>query len=106
MTERTSITGQALLALVGPLIWAAHFFSVYLAEAVLCSPSVSAENSVQVAGGILTAIAVIALLWSRRISRQRAWSRFARPLIDLSIVAVMLTTIPLLMIGACRSAGA
>lgn len=106
MTARTTAIGHALLGLVGPMIWAAHFFLVYLAEAVLCSTAAPADSGVRVVGGGLTIAAVIALLWARRISTHRAWSPFTRPLTDLSIVAVILTAIPLLVIGACRPAGA
>jgi hypothetical protein len=106
MTGRVLSIGRALLALTGPMIWAAHFFEVYLAEAVLCSPSVSNANAVRVAGVTLTLIAVLALLWARRRFGQGEARTFARPLIDLSIVAVLLTAIPLALIAACSPAGA
>jgi len=106
MTTRATPTGTALLALIGPMIWAAHFFAVYLVEAVLCSPAVSANSAVHVAGVGLTIGALVALLSVRRISKQGAWTAFARPLIDLSIVAVVLTAIPFVMIASCASSGA
>jgi hypothetical protein len=106
MTGRVVTIGHALLALVGPMIWAAHFFAVYLAEAVLCSPDVAADRAVPAVGVGLTVAALIVLIWVRRRAAGGAVSWFVRPLIDLSIVAVVLTAIPLLMIEACRSAGA
>jgi NADH:ubiquinone oxidoreductase subunit 6 (subunit J) len=106
MTGRAVTIGYALLALVGPMIWASHFFAVYLAEAVLCSPAVAADGAVYLAGVVLTIAAVIGLLWVRRSSARGKWSSFVRPLIDLSIVAVVLTAIPLVIIDACRSSGA
>ncbi len=106
MTGRVISMGRALLALTGPMIWAAHFFAVYLAEAVLCAPTVSHPDAVRVAGALLTVIAVLALLWARRVRGQREASPLTRPLIDLSIVAVLFTAIPLALIDACRIAGA
>ena len=106
MTVRAITTGSALLALIGPAIWAAHFFAVYLVEAVLCSPAVAFANGVVFTAAGLTSVAVIALLWVRRISIQERWRSFVRPLVDLSIIAVMLTGIPLTMIGVCAPAGA
>jgi hypothetical protein len=88
------------------MVWAAHFFALYLAEAVLCSPSVPYASAVRVAGVTITLIAVLALLWARRLFGQSEARPFARPLIDLSIVAVLLTAIPLALIAACRPAGA
>lgn len=106
MSARTITIGNALLALIGPAIWALHFFAVYLAEAVLCSPAVAFANGVVFVGAGLTIAAMIALLWVRRISIQERWRPFVRPLVDLSIVAVVLTGIPLAMIDVCRPAGA
>jgi hypothetical protein len=88
------------------MVWAAHFFALYLAEAVLCSPSVPYASAVRVAGVTITLIAVLALLWARRRFGQGEARTFARPLIDLSIVAVLLTAIPLALIAACSPAGA
>jgi hypothetical protein len=101
MKVRTIAMGRAIFALVGPMIWAAHFFGVYLAEAILCSPAVSAGSGVRVAGIFLTIGALVALLWVRLIFARGSSSPFARPLVDLAIVAVVLTAIPILIVEGC-----
>lgn len=104
MTARPRTTASALIGLIGPIIWAAHFFSVYLAESLLCS-STEADKLVRLAGGILTIAAVSALLWARSRSLDSEWTWLIRPLIDISIVAVIWTAIPLFTLQACMQAG-
>ena len=105
MSPRVYTVGQALLGLIGPIIWAAHFFSLYLAEAFLCV-SADADTSVRISGGGLTLAAIAALLTARRRASDSQWVSLIRPLIDLSIVAVVWTAIPLAVLGTCSSAGA
>jgi hypothetical protein len=98
---------EALLILTGPLTWAAHFFAVYLAEAILCSPNgLGYATIVRVLGLVLSMIAVSFLVWIRLRARRDIWPSVSRPLIDLSIVAIVLSSIPLLMLHACQFAGA
>ncbi len=99
-----------LFAMAGPIVWAIHFFGLYLAEAYLCLPALSAEGViVRPIAVILTAIAVAMLIWLRLnapITSQASGGTlgalsFKRPLIDISIVAVLWTSIPLFLIEAC-----
>ena len=105
MSARVYTVGQTLLGLIGPIIWAAHFFSLYLAEAFLCV-SAGADTSVRIAGGGLTLAAIVALLYARRRTTMSQWAHLIRPLIDLSILAVVWTAIPLLALKTCTPAGA
>jgi len=104
MTARPRTTASALIGLIGPIIWAAHFFSVYLAESLLCS-STEADKLVRLAGVILTIVAAAGLLWARRRSVDSEWAWLIRPLIDISIIAVIWTSIPLFTLQACMQAG-
>jgi hypothetical protein len=104
MRQRIATVSEAALVVVGPMIWAAHFFLVYLAEAVLCSPAVAADGAVRAAGGALTIAAIVALVWARATATRHVLHALARPLVDLSIAAVVLTAIPLLIISSCRPA--
>ena len=52
-----------LLAFTGPLVWAGHFFGLYLTEALLCSTSASAATiQIRWIGAGLTVIALAALI--------------------------------------------
>jgi hypothetical protein len=98
---------EALLILIGPLVWAAHFFAVYLAEAILCSLDDPGYGTIVRALGLaLSIVAVSFLIWMRFRSLRDIWPSISRPLIDLSIVAIVLSSIPLLLLRACHSAGA
>jgi hypothetical protein len=105
MSARVHTVGQALFGLVGPIIWAAHFFSLYLAEAVLCV-SADANASVRIAGVALTVATIAALLYARRRATRSPWASFIRPLIDLSMLAVVWTAVPLVALQTCAPAGA
>jgi hypothetical protein len=98
---------EALLLLIGPLVWAAHFFAVYLVEAILCSLNGSGYGTIVLAVGLLLSIVTVSfLIWMRLRSRRDIWPSVSRPLIDLSIVAVVLSSIPPLLLRACQPAGA
>lgn len=105
MSARVHTAGQALLGLIGPIIWAAHFFTLYLAEALLCV-SADAGTGVRLAGGGLTLAAIAALLYARSRAGRSRWASLIRPLIDLSMVAVVWTSIPLIVLQTCTPAGA
>jgi hypothetical protein len=105
MRARAYTVGEALLGLIGPIVWAAHFFSLYLAESFLCV-STEAGTSVRLTGGVLTIVAIAALLYARRRTEESAWASLVRPLIDLSIIAVVWTAIPLVVLHTCTPAGA
>ena len=105
MSARIYTAGQALLGLIGPIIWAAHFFSLYLVEAILCV-SADAGTSVRLAGGGLTLAALAALIYARTYATHSAWASLTRPLIDLSTIAVIWTAIPLVALQTCTAAGA
>ena len=105
MSTRVHTVGQALLGLIGPIIWAAHFFSLYLAEALLCV-SADAGSSVRLAGGGLTLAAIAALIYARKRAAEGPWASLIRPLIDLSILAIVWTAIPLITLQSCTPAGA
>ena len=107
-----------LLALIGPIVWAGHFFGLYLTEALLCSilaPAAGAQ--IRWIGAGLTVIALAALLTFAMCS-QRCFGfsddkrtdpgtlfSFAGPLTIVSILAVLWTSIPLFLLPACAPGG-
>ena len=100
-----------LFALAGPIVWAIHFFGLYLAEAFLCPPVLStASVIIRPFAVALTVMALVLLVWFRlnmrapteRPSGASDALSFKRPLVDLSIVAVVWTSIPLLLVEPCR----
>jgi hypothetical protein len=104
-----------IFAMAGPIVWAMHFFALYLAEAFFCPPAVSAGSGIiRPFAAILTVMALAALIALRvksstpsepPVETSGALS-FRRPLVDISIVAVLWTSIPLFLIEACaRGAG-
>lgn len=105
MSTRVHNVGHALLGLIGPIIWAAHFFLLYLAEALLCVSS-DGGTSIRLAGGGLTLAAIVALFYARSRTTGSPWEPLIRPLIDLSIIAVVWTAIPQVALQTCTPAGA
>src|SRR5688572_19844762 len=50
-----------LWVLSGPIIWAAHFFSIYLVEALLCTATMPSGRAMTAATSTLTAAALLAM---------------------------------------------
>jgi len=111
MSVRTRPVGDLLFALIGPMVWAAHFFVVYLLEAMLCVPGASDSGAARIAAAFATVIALVVLICARLSRRtdcvdglSQSFS-FTRPLIYLSMVAVLWTSLPLLVVQTCQPAG-
>ena len=107
-----------LLALTGPIVWAGHFFSLYLTEALLCStPALAAGAQVRWIGAGLTFIALGGLvafalrhrhdfhLFAGDAAGASAALSFAGPLTIVSILAVLWTSLPLFLLPACAPVG-
>lgn len=98
-------------ALAGPIVWAAHFFFLYLTEAFACAGSNSPTEAVRWSGlaATITALAALALYLARvcpfrqqdRTAQAEAAFNFGAPLALLSMVATLWTAIPLLLLPAC-----
>jgi hypothetical protein len=107
MKHATRPMSDLILALAPPMVWAAHFFGVYLTEALLCTTKgEAAHGSVLLTGILLTAVAIGLLLGSH--ARLRAFGKnlhgalkFAGPLALLSLLAVVWTSLPLFLLSAC-----
>ncbi len=97
--------------LIGPIVWAAHFFFLYLTEAFACAGSNSLTDAMRWSGlaATLAALAVLALYFTRvrplrhqdRTARAEPAFNFGAPLALLSMVATLWTAIPLLLLPAC-----
>jgi hypothetical protein len=100
-----------LLAMAGPMVWAGHLFSLYLAEALLCPEQGRwAHAPVHLIGAWLTVFALAAMLKlaihqrpSGPTARRSAALFVALPLTLLSTVAVLWTTLPLFLLPACAA---
>jgi len=99
-----------VLALAGPLVWAAHFFIVYGVEAVVCAKTDSPTFTMRWIIGAATATAVAGLvaLLIARFRKQLAESEAFRFLHEifvcltlLSIGAVLTVAASALRLSAC-----
>lgn len=105
MSPATRPVTDLLLAFAGAIVWAAHFFGVYLTQSLLCSHrDAAAQAPVSLIGAFLTVLALAALLASA--IRQcgccsDAALFFALPLTLLSVLGVLWTSVPLLLLPAC-----
>jgi hypothetical protein len=108
-----------IAVLSGPIVWALHFFSLYLIEALACTVAgTSAGTQVRTSGAVITALALAVLLGlavrHRRGFRRShgtanaadALERYAALLAVLSLVAVLWASIPLFVFPACVPGGA
>ena len=119
MTGKPLSLSTFLVTLAGPTVWFAHFVGLYLAEALLCvHPGAGAAASLRVVGTLWTILALATLLalvvWDRNVAERRldgnviapnTHSRLDRPLIALSILAVLWTSGPLFALPACAPGG-
>jgi hypothetical protein len=119
MTGKPLPLGIFLATLAGPIIWFAHFAGLYLAEALLCvHPRPGVTDSLRMIGALWTVPALATLLAlvirDRKAADRRqggntivaeAHSRLKRPLITLSILAVLWTSGPLFVLPACTPGG-
>lgn len=99
-------------ALTGPVIWAAHFLTVYASESLICRLSAPLAHDVTVAGATLAA--VLAILWQRSrfaarlrpIEAPAGTARFLRrtglALDGLSLLGIGWVAFAALLLAACR----
>jgi hypothetical protein len=118
MTPRVRPVTDIVLALSGPLIWVAHFFVLYLTEAFVCAGPAPPAGMVRWIGTIATAAALLALgllalgipkpvTAQANIANATAASfSFATPLNCLSMIAIVWTSIPLILVPECLPAPA
>lgn len=50
-----------LRALAGPIVWAAHFFAIYIAEALVCTAASPTSSAMRMTTLLLTLLALLAL---------------------------------------------
>lgn len=113
MTSETRPVTDLLIAFAGPIVWAGHFFAVYLSAALLCSVQGSPmQATVRSIGAALTVFALAAILAvairycrNGRAAGPSAALGFALPLTLLSALAVVWTSLPLLLLPACAPGG-
>jgi hypothetical protein len=111
MTAQPHSMRAIIGALAGPIVWAGHFFFLYLMEAFACTSQGASASAVRGTGIAATAAAlgVLALLSLRsaRVShepeavRPESTFAFAGALTLLSMVAIVWTSAPLFLLPAC-----
>jgi hypothetical protein len=91
---RTPLTlRSAITVLVGPILWAAHFLTVYASESVLCRAGLPAWHDALITG--TTSVALLALAWHcatwqhRRKTDDRAPGGLASIAISLGILSAV-----------------
>lgn len=112
----TRVTARELVAAFGGLVvWAVHFGAVYAINAVKCarSPAVGSDGAVVTAIVVATLVAVAAVvaLWRLGVGAERGdpaaqstrWmlGYLARWLNGLSIIAILLTAVPVFVVAPC-----
>jgi hypothetical protein len=114
MKTETRPVADLLFAFAGPIVWAGHFFAVYLSEALLCPAKGSVAHApVRPIGILLTVLALAAMLMLAMLQRRGAISSrrsaalfVALPLTLLSALAMIWTTLPMFLLAACVPGGA
>lgn len=115
MSTQPRAMNDLLLVLSAPIVWALHFFALYLIEALWCTAAgPSAGSHVRTIGAVITAIALAVLLGlalhHRRGFRLRSHetagvsdelARYAALLAVPSTIAVLWASIPLFVFPAC-----
>jgi hypothetical protein len=98
---------MALVAcLAGPVIWSGHFMALYGMQAVICSRLPDGDNvaAIQIAGGALSGLAILALVIAGRSPPAREpgfLGAATRALLWLAAPAVIWASTMLLAIPAC-----
>jgi hypothetical protein len=102
--------GELTVPLTGPAVWAAHLFTLYGAEALLCSMPTPSVAMLWFAAMAATAIAAILLLgfmlWQARRKNRHAATRFflrelSLVLAGLALLGVLWTSLPAASVPAC-----
>ncbi len=118
MARRYRPIGALALLLAGPPVWAAHFFSMYAAETLICTGPGAAARSGQLVpvAATLTAAALAALLTilvypdclrsaGSGGNRRSLWivvlARTPTALAALAMLGVLWTAFPVLLVSAC-----
>lgn len=109
MNARPLSLTHLLIALTGPIVWAAHFFILYLAEAFACGAGATAIRWIG-AMATIGALAVLAVWGGRRGAHTSdvqpsadVGLSIALPLALLSIVAILWSAMPLFLLPACMA---
>jgi hypothetical protein len=117
-TSRRWLADLAVL-LAGPLVWAAHFFSVYGADALICTGPGAASRGEEVlpVAAVLTVAAMVGLLGilgrqfaisrqARQTSKTLFWRDAPTALAALAGLAVLWAALPALLLPACSPSAA
>ncbi len=109
MTSQPRPLTDLIGSLIGPIVWAAHFFEMYGAEALICTEGVGFQN-MRLFAATATAVAVgvlaIAIVRNRRPmppseGRVPALREISNVLSLISIGAVLAVALPAAVIPAC-----
>jgi hypothetical protein len=109
MTSQPRPLSDLVGSLIGPIVWAAHFFAMYGAEALICTEGVGFQN-MRLFAAAATAIAVGILAVAIVRNRQRmlpsdgrvpALREISNTLSLISIGAVLAVALPAAIIPTC-----
>ena len=110
--QRTGSIAPFIAMLTGPIVWAAHFSSLYAAATLACLTPETSESAPRIFAGALTLILIggLARFVARRIQAARHADKSHGHFIDavagllaaLSILAMLWTALSMAMIADCR----
>jgi hypothetical protein len=98
-------------SLIGPIVWAAHFFVMYGAETLICINGGPGPSNMHLFAAVATAIAVgillAAIIWNRRSLHQQdrapALCHISNILSLISIGAIAATALPAAVVPTCMN---
>jgi hypothetical protein len=111
MTSQSRPLSDLISSLIGPIVWAAHFFVMYGAETLICiNGGLGLPNMhlfAPAATGIAIGILLAAIMWNRRsrhpYDRTPALRNVSNILSLLSIGAIAATALPAAVVPTCAS---
>jgi hypothetical protein len=109
MTSQSRPLGDLIGSLVGPMVWAAHFFIMYAAETLICIDGGFGLRNMRWFAAVATAIAVgillAAIVRNRRPARSNdgvpALRNISNVLSLISIGAILATALPAAVVPTC-----
>jgi hypothetical protein len=108
MISQTRPISDLVGSLIGPIVWAAHFFALYGAETLICLDGGPGLGNMRLFAAAITAIAVgillASIIWTRRShGRVPALRNISNILSLISIGAIAATALPATIVPTCMT---
>jgi hypothetical protein len=111
MTSQPRPLSDLIGSLIGPIVWAAHFFVMYGAETLICINGGLGFHNMHLFAAAITAIAIgillVIIIWNRRSWYSRGCAPALRDISNIlsiiSIGAIAATALPAAVVPTCAS---